>query len=136
MHEDGHGGASIYLAGPDQRLVFRPVVLGPEQGDAFKLVWDDRVIPFDVHYEPKRDDSGEQYIVEWIEGFGGSSRADDHGIRTYWFEDASERFEAFLLAIEAVLVFGSNYNGADRPDGRYRFVHEGLTYTKSDFEIP
>lgn len=40
-----------------------------------------------------------------------------------------------MLANEAILAYGSVYNGWEVPDGKYRVVFEGRHYTKSDFKL-
>ncbi len=116
----------------------RIATLGREMsGSLFKLVWGDRIIPFECLSESKWDENGNEYFVQRLRYFGGAPRAEyDAGIMPYEFRDEVERREAMLLAVEAVLAYGSLYNGIEYTDGVFRIEFEGRIYTKSDFGLP
>lgn len=109
--------------------------------EIFKLVWGGRVIPFEVQYTVAAKgsflgDTDESSTIRFL-GFGGSSGAYYKAkIPAYQFESDEEREAAMLLAVEAMLAFGSFYNGGKCPNGLYRFEHQGKTYIKSDFGLP
>ena len=108
-------------------------------GQVFKLVWGDRVIPFDVLATTVPIEGGgsdDYYVVRKFHTFGSSAKARlAADIETYHFADDAERRAAMMLAIEAVLAYGSNYDGPIWPEGHYRFGFEGRTYTKKDFGL-
>lgn len=81
-------------------------------------------------------DTDESSTIRFL-GFGGSSGAYYKAkIPAYHFESDEEREAAMLLAVEAMLAYGSFYNGGKCPNGLYRFEHGGKTYIKSDFGLP
>ncbi len=116
----------------------RIATLGREMsGSLFKLVWGDRIIPFECLSESKWDENGNEYFVQRLRYFGGAMGAEFHaGILPYEFRDEAERREAMLLAVEAVLAYGGLYNGSECLDGKHRIEFEGRLYTKSDFGLP
>ncbi len=112
-------------------------IRGEYPGDVLKLVWEDRVIPFECPSESNWDESGNEYLVKRFQYFGGAAQAEyQAGILPYEFKDDAERREAMLLAVEAVLAYGGFYNGIEYPAGEYRVEFEGRLYTKSDFGLP
>jgi hypothetical protein len=107
--------------------------LGLERARAFKLVWGGRVIPFEAHQE-HRDEGGASHYLTRILHFGHSAAASlRSGIPPYHFVDAAEEEAARMLAVEALLVFGSLYDGEAKPDGYYRVEHAARVYTRRDF---
>lgn len=112
--------------------------LGHGAGSAFKLVWDGRVIPFEVSREPQQDpDTGQTYYRTRFLSFGYSAAAKLHqGIEGYVFADSQEREQAQLLAVEGLLLFGGHYDGDTRPEGYDRIELGERAHTKRDFGIP
>ena len=93
------------------------------------MSWQGRLIPFDTLTRFP----GGHVIVEFA-SFGVSSKVNLRlGIFQYVFADVDEQREAQLLAVEALLVYGSFFNGLSRPDGYRRIVFEGREWVLSDF---
>jgi hypothetical protein len=112
--------------------------LGRSPGSAFKLVWDGRVIPFEVVRENQQDpDTGQEYYRTRFLSFGYSATAKSRqGIESYVFADPQERERAQLLAVEGLLLFGGHYDGDTRPEGYDRIELGERAYTKRDFGLP
>ena len=112
-------------------------ISGAESSNVFKLVWDGRAIPFECLSETKHDQNEKIYLIKRFRYFGTAERAEAvAGIPPYEFADKTERRVAMLLATEAVLAFGSLYNGSEYLNGDHRVEFEGRLYTKSDFGLP
>jgi hypothetical protein len=112
--------------------------LGPEcNGNAMKLVWGERTIPFEVEYFRGGGIGGERVfnLMRFIEPFGGSLTALAYGVRPYDFKNLEELRQAKMLAVEAMLVFGSIYNGSKYGEDYFRFEFEGRVYFGKDFGI-
>ncbi len=109
----------------------------PVPGQVMKLVWTSRVIPFDYLIETITSEHGPRHIGR-IENFG-TSRAAGYkaNLRIFRFDSEAEREAAELLAAEALLVFGTMYNGLSIPDGiltvELRAGAGPRPYTLSDF---
>ena len=110
---------------------------GRMPGSAFVLTWGDRVIPFDASANEVRDAvSGDTYFRTTIQMFGASPSAENAvGARPFAFADEEERAAAYRLAVEALLVFGSSYDGLSKPDGYNRVLEGGREWRLSDFGI-
>jgi hypothetical protein len=112
--------------------------MGVKIGDPsriFQIVWQGRTIPFETIEESRRNESGDEYILVRFGAFGGSAYANQYGIKPYRFPNGEERRHVMMLAAEALLVFGSDYDGSAKPEGFYRVEHEGKVYTNRDFGI-
>lgn len=109
--------------------------IGPEPGTVFKLVWGERVIPFEaVRDEQHQQGTSEVFFLTRFLTFGRSIFAKSRsGIDEYSFESPEERKQAQLLAVEALLIYGGHYDGDKRPEGYNRVELEGRVYTKRDF---
>ncbi|MBC7281648.1 hypothetical protein [Hoeflea sp.] len=84
----------------------------------------------------KAASESERHINVRFLSFGASQGARIQGkIPAYRFENDAEREAAVLLAVEAMLVYGSFYDGPQRPDGYHRFFHAGRVFIKSDFGL-
>ncbi|MFF2389550.1 hypothetical protein [Agromyces sp. NPDC058104] len=82
-----------------------------------KLVWGERVIPFEYELEPVDSEAGTRFVGRVI-GFGTSPiAAEQAGTSRYRFANDEERRAAEQLVAEALLVYGDFYNGLDHPDG-------------------
>lgn len=110
------------------------VMIG-DPGRIFTLVWRGCAIPFDTIEESRRDGDGKEYIVVRLRSFGGSAFAFQYGIAPYRFNSDEERRQAMMLAVEALLAFGSDYNGCQQREGFYRVEHDGRLYTRGTFGI-
>jgi hypothetical protein len=110
---------------------------GRVPGSAFVLTWGDRVIPFDTSRDEVLDDPhGVVYYRTVVRLFGASPSAENAvGAKPFAFADDVERSAALRLAIEALLVYGSNYNGLSKPDGYNRVLEGGREWGLSDFGI-
>lgn len=106
---------------------------GPER--TMKLVWKDKIIPFEASREEVRDDPPGEIWYRWrFKAFGATNAAQSWGgIDPYHFDDPAVRREAQMLAVEALLAYGSHYSGPKHPDGYDRVEFEGKRYRKSDF---
>ncbi len=104
-------------------------------GTALKLVWQGRVIPLGISRNEQKDEiTGETFYLITFKSFGADATAKHYGgILPYKFEDDEEYRQARMLAVEAVLVYGSYYNGDKRPEGYNRFELDGRIYTKKIF---
>jgi hypothetical protein len=135
-HEDTYHDRRS-LVDPERDVWFQRVSgLGRREqlpiGACFKLVWGDRVIPFDAIRQNAVDPATDStFLLVEIETFGESQCARiDAGIPSFAFRDEAEKRAAKLLAAEALLVFGAIYNGDKYPDGRIRVrIKEGDTST-------
>ena len=98
--------------------------------DVMQLVWRGRIIPFQRRMQLARDElTGEDYFLSRFRHFGYAVGGSDYGdVEFYRFKNDEEKREAQLLAVEALTVFGSIYDGDDRPEGYYRVEFEGKTY--------
>jgi len=91
-----------------------------EPGEVCRMAWGNRDIPFETSRELKFDSDGTSGDRIFFESFGASVQAKIyHGVLPYQFVSTDERDTALLLAAEALLVFGNNYNGLSRREGQY-----------------
>lgn len=109
--------------------------LGPEPGDAFKLVWGGRVIPFETVRAPvMKSDGSTAYYLAKFRSFGSSGSARLRAnIPVYRFQSDEERQQAMMLAAEALIEFGDVYNGDQRPEGYNRVQVGDHIFTRSSF---
>ena len=117
--DDGVIGSLLTYVVDHDRGVWLKFVsgMGPEPGKVMKLVWEGRVIPFDYFIESVKSEQGER-LVGRIANFGTSRMAGYQAdLRVFHFSSDTEREAAELLAAEALLVFGSMYNGLSIPNG-------------------
>lgn len=101
----------------------------------YVLFWQDRIIPFcTIRKEMKDPNNGEVYFQSKFYTFGFNNVAEaKENLKEYKFKNKCEATKATLLAIEAMLIYGSYYDGDKRPDGYDRFLFDGKNYTKKDF---
>jgi hypothetical protein len=107
-------------------------------GDAYQLTAGDDVIPFEASEEIVTGaQPGAYFIRRRILSFGASPVAQRFmGTGSYTFPDAERRLELMGFAIEALLIYGDNYDGAERPDGLVLVEAGGRTFTLADFRDP
>lgn len=110
--------------------------MGSSPGSVFKLVWKGMDIAFDIHPEPHRDDEGGSYVILHFGGFGRDTDQHQGNISRWLPTSDEERHEAKILAVEALLAYGSVYDGHKHPNGRYRIKLDDCVYIKSDFGLP
>ncbi|TFD25105.1 hypothetical protein [Cryobacterium lyxosi] len=109
--------------------------VGRRPGDAFQLVREESVIPFNMSEEEETDpNSGQRYVLRRFEIFGISGIAKRYaGIEPFAFSDDIEKHEFMKLAIEAVLVYGFHYTTTPRPEGDVRIDADGQIFTLGGF---
>lgn len=110
----------------------------PEMQDLMKLVWQGRVVAFYMATAGAVDAvTGEKFLLRIIKGFGAEIRNEYYGVYTNFhkFVSDEEKRAAYLLAVEAVIMYGRFYNGDKQPDGYIRVAFEGRQYRRSDFEV-
>jgi len=102
-------------------------------GEVFLLEIDTKRIPFDTDWTSEIDQDGKFFLMKF-DTFGGSQvGALLAGLRTYVFSSSDEKRSAQMLAVEALLVYGLNFDGLRYPDGRWRVDFEGRQWRLSDF---
>ncbi|MET4589084.1 hypothetical protein [Arthrobacter sp. 754] len=106
-------------------------------GDLFLLTWQDRSIPVVTFSQDAADrDSGEHQIHVHIRALGESRYAKNSHVKATTLSDA-DRFLARRLAAEALLVFGSWFDGLTFQDAHYVVKDsvdgDDLSYTLSSF---
>ena len=102
-------------------------------GRVFLLEIGTKSIPFDTDWSSECDQDGEFFLMTF-DSFGGSRIGMSlAGLQPYWFLDTEEKRSAQILAVEALLVCGQNFDGLLRPDGRWRVQFEGRQWRLSDF---
>lgn len=80
--------------------------------------------------------TGETYYLTKFTAFGVSLTVEKNTkVKSYRFISDEELAVAVRLAAEALLVYGSNYNGLSRPDGCTRVALDGGELRLSDFGI-
>ena len=80
--------------------------------------------------------AGESYYLVKFTAFGISAAVELRTqVKSYRFGSDEELATARLLAAEALLVYGSNYNGLTYPDGENRVELNGVELRLSDFGI-
>jgi hypothetical protein len=110
---------------------------GPVPGVSFVLSWGGRVIPMDVVRRQVHNPDSAPYLLSVFQTFGFSPAIKFRaGIKSFSFSSADEEHTARMLAVEALLVFGGNYDGLERPDGYNRVAFEGHEWILSDFGYP
>ena len=102
-------------------------------GKVFLLEIGSKRIPFDTDWSSESDQHGKFFLMVF-DTFGGS-QVDTTlaGLQPYVFSDAEEKRSAQVLAVEALLVCGQNFDGLRFPDGRWRVEFEGRQWRLSDF---
>ena len=140
--EGSQGQPGRRVIDPDRNVWLQFIHGSRARVNTMKLVWKDEVIPFEISLRGFKDDppGGTSYVWHF-ERFEGTTSAQNWGyvdpskggVTPYHFDDPSVRREAQLLAVEALLVYGGNYDGETSPDGYYRVEFEGKLYRKSDF---
>lgn len=109
-----------------------------EPGLAFQMHVGPEALTFDTLPFAEHLD-GERIHVDRLEQFGSSPKGElKTGISSYEFKDLGTREQWILLAAEALLVFGENYNGLRLPL-RYHFVEitlDGATKRMSKTDFP
>ena len=117
--------------------LYRAAKMGRIPGDGFILTWGDRQIPFESLSGPVRDAvSGETYYLVKFTTFGFSMAVELRTqVKSYRFGSDEELAMSRRLAVEALLVYGSNYNGLTYPDGENRVELNGVELRLSDFGI-
>lgn len=103
-----------------------------------KLVWGERVIPFEYELEPVAAEAGKRFVGR-VSGFGTSPiAAEQAGTSRYRFANDEERRAAERLVAEALLVYGDFNDGLDHPDGVFTVevpteAYGTFAYTLSSF---
>ncbi|POH71000.1 hypothetical protein C3B59_03270 [Cryobacterium zongtaii] len=117
--------------------LYRAAKMGPMPGDGFILTWGDRQIPFEsLSSQVTYPVSGETYYLVKFTAFGFSAAVELRTkVKSYRFGSDEELATARRLAVEALLVYGSNYNGLTYPDGENRVELDGVELRLSDFGI-
>lgn len=104
---------------------------------AYKLIWEGRVIPFDLLLTPDVDrtirSKREVRSVYRFEFFG-SGRGVSEGIARYEFKNEEERNQAMILAVEAYLVFATNGRMLFMIDKIAPVEHNGKLFHLNDFD--
>ena len=115
----------------------RAAGMGRMPGDGFLLTWGERQIPFESLRTQVSDPvSGETYYLTKFTAFGVSTAVEMRTkVKSYRFVSDEELATAMRLATEALLVYGTNYNGLARPDGYNRVELDGVELRLSDFGI-
>lgn len=106
-------------------------------GDLFLLTWQDRLIPIVTFSQNTVDrESGENRVHVHIRALGDSRYARNSGLNASALSE-SERTLAHRLAAEALLIFGSWYDGLSFQDGHFVVEEvmdgENLSYKLSSF---
>ena len=117
--------------------LYRAANMGRLPGDGFILTWGDRQIPFESFSMQVHDPgSGETYYLVKFTAFGVSAAVELRtAVKSYRFGSDEELAMSRRLAVEALLVYGSNYNGLTYPDGENRVELDGVKLRLSDFGI-
>ncbi|AWB88993.1 hypothetical protein [Homoserinimonas hongtaonis] len=107
---------------------------GRVPGMVHTLTTGDLVVPFEARRTAQADAEGHEFYLITFDSFG-SLFVTPTGLKLdpVDFTSPAERRRLQLLAAEALLVFGSMYDGLRKPDGFNRVSIEGNTYTLSSF---
>ena len=119
----------------DSSIVLRWVSPRLMNGSAevFLLEAGEKRIPFDTDWSDGDDEDGRFFLITF-DSFGGSPvGASKAGLHTYLFSAAEKKRSLQLLAVEALLVYGQNFDGLRFPDGRWRVELDGRQWRLSDF---
>ena len=130
---------SRYVGDPERTIRLQRVAgLANRPGGAFKLTVGEAVIPFEVTGDQLTDpESGKMYIFRRFDSFGVSPTAKLLGkIESYEFPDEETRDRLLLVAAEALIIFGWNYDGPSRDDGFIRVDVDGQIMTLGDIPHP
>ncbi|POH64383.1 hypothetical protein C3B61_13115 [Cryobacterium zongtaii] len=102
--------------------LYRAAKMGRIPGDGFILTWGDRQIPFESLSSQVTDPvGGESYYSVKFTAFGVSAAVELRTkVKSYRFGSDEELATARRLAAEALVVYGSSYNGLTYPDGENR----------------
>jgi hypothetical protein len=128
-----------YVADPERKIKLQRVAgLAYRPGAAFKMTVGEAVIPFEVTGDRLTDpESGQQYVLRRFDSFGVSPTAKLLGkIESYEFPDEETRDKLLLVAAEALIIFGWNYDGPSREDGFIRVDIDGRIMTLRDIPHP
>lgn len=128
----------------DRNVWFQMITrYGQGRVSIFKLVWNNNVIPFqavELHPVPAHVPGPRKKHLHWHmcpqkeQPFGHSTVANSEGVSDFDFADQQEKTQAERLAIEALLEFGSAYDGKKWDASRHVSVeYNGKIYTKDDF---
>lgn len=113
------------------------VVGGPYFTEVFKLVCFEGSIPFTTVREPGVDpETGLPFFTYKFLTFGSAPKAhrNTKDLVNCTFDDETEKRHWMRTAAEALLVFGSGYNGLKLPHLSYTRVDlDGRIYTLEDF---
>ena len=124
------GRASKWVVDHERDVSIERIIGTGEDEDVMQPVWRGRIIPFQIAIRAVREElTGESYFLTRFVAFGYAFAGSEYGdVEFYRFKNDEEKREAQLLAVEALTVFGSIYDGDDRPEGYYRVEFEGKTY--------
>ncbi|TFC61186.1 hypothetical protein E3O62_05835 [Cryobacterium sp. TMT2-15-1] len=119
----------------DERGVWIQMLCGRGRtpGGVFKLVVGETVIPFETERDYIEDADGAGHLLTRFVFFGLSPAASVRGVAPNMMMSPSERRRYMLLATEALLVFGSFYDGDSKPEGWTRVELDGVVYTLVSF---
>ena len=106
---------------------------GRSPGGVFKLVVGETVIPFETDRDFSEDADGAGHLLTRFVSFGLSPAANARGVAPNMMMSPDERREYMLLAAEALLVFGSFYDGDSKPEGWAQVELVGVIYTLASF---
>ena len=106
---------------------------GRSSGGVFKLVVGETVIPFETDRDFFEDADGAGHLLTRFVFFGLSPAANARGVAPNVITSLPERREYMLLATEALLVFGSFYDGDSKPEGWTQVELDGVIYTLASF---
>jgi hypothetical protein len=91
------------------------------------------VIPFETDRDFIEDAGGDGHLLTRFDLFGLSPAASVRGVAPNMMMSSDGLRTYMLLAVEALLVFGSFYNGDSKPEGWARFELDGAVYTLASF---
>ncbi|TFC54519.1 MULTISPECIES: hypothetical protein [unclassified Cryobacterium] len=129
------GSASDYKVVDDERGVWIQFLAsrGRSPGGVFKLVVGETVIPFETACDFIEDADGDGHLLTRFDLFGLSPAASVRGVAPNMMISPDELREYMLLAVEALLVFGSFYDGDSKPEGWARVELHAVVYTLASF---
>lgn len=127
--------ASDYRVVDDERGVWIQFLAGRGRspGGVFKLVVGETVIPFETDCDFDEDAEGAGHLLTQFVFFGLSPAASARGVAPNMMMSPDERREYMRLATEALLLFGSFYDGDSKPEGWTQVELHGVIYTLASF---